>query len=231
MPTRIGAVFALALLFAGPARAQRSPDLTAYLMDDRSAEVALARTAAPRNVSDSAAVLVLTRTGYVEAVRGTNGFTCAVLRSFLGPIGDPGSWNPRVRAPHCFNPPATRTMLPVFKERAAWVLAGLSDSAIGTRVRRAYARHQLPMPAAGAMAYMMSHEQHLQDAAPENWMPHVMFYYAASQRAATWGAGDFSAPVIDVSGKDPYSPVLTIAIPVRQWSDGTPALPGATHQE
>jgi hypothetical protein len=199
-------------------------------MDDRTAEVALARTAAPTNISDSAAVLVLTRTGYVQAVPGTNGFTCAVLRSFHSPIGDPGYWNPRIRAPHCFNLPAARTMLPVIKSRAAWVMAGLSQAEIGTRVRSAYGRHQLPMPAAGAMAYMMSHEQYLGDTNP-HWMPHVMFYYGNSMPIATWGVGDTNASVLDVSGNEPYLPVRTLAIPVRQWSDGTPALPGAGHQE
>jgi hypothetical protein len=199
-------------------------------MDDRGAEIALARTAAPRNVSDSATVLVLTRTGYVQAASGANGFTCAVLRSFHSPIGDPNYWNPRIRAPHCFNLPAARTMLPVIKSRAAWVMAGLSQTEIGARVRSAYGRHQLPMPAAGAMAYMMSHEQYLGDADP-HWKPHVMFYYGNSMPVATWGVGDSNASVLDVSGNEPYLPVLTIAIPVRQWSDGAPALPATGHQE
>jgi hypothetical protein len=221
---------ALALLSARPVGAQQTPDLAPYLMDDRAAEVALARSAAPGNVSDSAAVLVLTRTGYVQAVAGTNSFTCAVLRSFLGPIGDPNSWNPRVRAPHCFNRPAALTMLPVIKARAAWVMAGLSETEIGARVRSGYAHHQLPMPASGAMAYMMSHEQYLANDDP-HWMPHVMFYYGNAMSAAALGAGRSNASVIDVSGSDPYSPVLTIAIPVRQWSDGTPALTGSSHQE
>ncbi len=231
MPTKILTVAALALVVARPMGAQQIPDVASYLMDDRAAEVVLARSAAPRNVSDSATVLVLTRTGFVEAAGGTNGFVCAVLRSFLGPIGAANSWNPRVRSPNCFNPPAARTILPVLKERAVWVLAGLSETEIGTRVQRAYAAHEFPMPAAGAMAYMLSREQYLDDAPPQNWMPHLMFYYDASLGAATVGVGDLNASVLDLSGKDHYSPVLTLGIPVRRWSDGTPALPGAGHQE
>ena len=57
--------------------AQQLADLAPYLMADRAAEVALARTAAPRALSDSARVLVLTRKGFVEAVAGRNGFTVA----------------------------------------------------------------------------------------------------------------------------------------------------------
>jgi hypothetical protein len=198
-------------------------------MADRAAEVALARTAAPKSISDSATVLVLTRKGYETAVQGTNGFTCAVVRSFLGPIGDPNSWNPKVRAPHCFNPPAARTVLQEIRSRAAWVMAGVSAPEIATRVQHAYATHEFPMPAAGAMTYMMSHEQYLVDEDP-HWRPHLMFYADSVVPDAMWGAGVAGAAVIDVSGITPYAPFRVMAVPVPQWSDGTPVLPAGGHQ-
>ena len=88
MTTSRAVVLALGgmLMRAAPAGAQ-SPDVTPYLMD-RAAEVSLARSAGPRTIADGVTVLVLTRTGYVEAVPGTNGFTCLVLRSFSGPATD-----------------------------------------------------------------------------------------------------------------------------------------------
>jgi hypothetical protein len=216
---------AFALLAAGPVGAQQVPDLAPYLMADQAIEVELARTAAPSQVSDSATVLVLTRSGYAEAARGANGFTCVVLRSFSGRIGDPDFWNPRVRAPHCFNPPAARTVLPAMLRRAEWILGGVSPGEITARTRRGYDSGEFSMPAAGAMAYMLSHRQHLLDADPQ-WMPHLMFYYDKSMPAAAWGAGGMTAPVIDGSAGETDVPVLTLLIPVRQWSDGTPALPG-----
>ena len=73
------------------------------------------------------------------------------------------------------------------------------------------------------MAYMLSPEQYLLDADPR-WMPHVMFYYDRSLPAAAWGAGSVTHTVIDGSAADPHSPVLVLIIPVRRWSDGTPAL-------
>ena len=228
MATRMLPLAALASLAAQPIRAQQAPDLAPYLMADGAAEVALARTAAPTHVSDSATVLVLTRNGFVEAARGTNGFTCLVLRSFAGNIGDPDFWNPRVRAPHCFNPPAVRTMLPAALKRAEWVLGGVSPTEIAARTQRAYASHEFPMPAVGAMAYMLSHEQYLVDADP-HWMPHVMFYYDKSMPAAAWGVGGATNTVIDGSAGDPHSPVLVLLIPVRQWSDDTPAILDAGH--
>jgi hypothetical protein len=226
MPRRRAALASIATLVslvAVPVSAQQSRDLSPYLIADRAAEVALARSAAPKHVTDAARVLVLTRTGYVEAARGTNGFTCLVLRSFLGGLEDPGYWSPKVRAPACFNLPASRTVLQESLKRAEWVMAGESQKEIAARTDRAYASRQFPLPAAGAMAYMLSHEQYLGDTDP-HWMPHVMFYYDRSLPAATWGAGDMSAPIIDASVGTPHSPVQTVFIPVRQWSNGTPAM-------
>ena len=229
MATNTASLAALALLgatslAAQPTTAQRIGDLTPYLIADRGAEVALARSAAPRDVSDSATVLVLTREGFVEAARGANGFTCLVARSFTGALDDAAYWNPRVRAPHCFNPPAVRTVLPEMLKRTEWVVGGVGRGEIAERTRRAYDSGEFPMPASGAMAYMLSPGQHLLDSDP-HWMPHLMFYYDRSLPAAAWGAGGVTAPVIDGSAGDPKAPVLVLYIPVRQWSDGT-AAPG-----
>src|SRR5262245_56270042 len=176
MPSRAPFFAAVALIAAGPVAAQSSPDLTPYLMD-RAAEVELARTAAPKDVSDPARVLVLTRDGYVEAAPGASGFTCLVVRSFDVPVTDPRFWNPRIRAPHCFNAAGARTVLPQMLKRAEWVMSGVSPTEIGERTRHAYAAREFPMPAAAAMAYMMSPQQYLQDGDPHSWMPHLMFYF------------------------------------------------------
>ncbi len=226
---RILPLAALALLVAGRAGAQQPTDFTPGLVPDRAAEVALARSAAPPEVSDSAAVLVMTRTGYAEAAAGTNGFTCVVLRSFSGSVNDPGFWNPRVRAPHCFNPPAVRTVLPAILKRAEWILAGASPAEVEARSRRKYAGGSFPAPAAGAMAYMLSPRAHLLDADPA-WVPHLMFYHDRSLPAAAWGAGGMTSPIFTGAGGEPDAPVLTLLIPVRQWSDGTPGPSGARGQ-
>jgi len=217
---------ALALLAVEPVRAQQARELAPYLIRDRAAEVALARTAAPANVSDSATVLVLTRKGFVQAVPGTNGFTCLVLRSFANRVGAPNFWDLRVRAPHCLNAPAVRTVLPEMLKRAEWIMSGVSPAEIAARTRRAYASHEFPMPAAGAMAYMLSSRQYLVDS---HWLPHVMFYYDRSMPAADWGASGATNVVIDGSADDVNSPILTLIIPVRQWSDGKPALSHGDH--
>jgi hypothetical protein len=224
MPNRLSVLAAIALLPAGSPAAQQSPDLTPYLISDRAAEIALARSAAAKHVADSATVLVLTRAGYVEAARGTNGFTCFVQHSFDGRIGDPGFWDPSIRAPICLNAPAVRTVLPEMRKRAEWIMAGVSPADIAIRTRKAYASHVFPMPAAGAMAFMLSPEQHLSNTDP-HWAPHLMFWYDKSMPAAIWGVGGVTNTIIDGSGLDPDAQVLTLLIPVRRWSDGKSALP------
>jgi len=219
----LASIAVLASFVTEPIAAQQSRDLAPYLIADPSAEAALARSAAPKNVSDSATVLVLTRTGYVERAHGTNGFTCLVMRSFMGGLEDPGYWSPKVRGPACYNPPASRTVLLETLKRAGWVMAGVGQSEIATRTNRAYASRQFPLPAVGAMAYMLSPEQYLGDENP-HWMPHVMFFYDRSLPAAAWGAGGMDAPIIDASFGTPHSPVQTLFIPVRQWANGTPAM-------
>src|SRR6202158_3515926 len=68
-----------------------------YLMADRDAEIALARSAAPESISRDAEVLVLGRHGYESAVKGKNGFVCMVERSWASPLEHPDFWNPKLR--------------------------------------------------------------------------------------------------------------------------------------
>jgi hypothetical protein len=64
----------------------RMAPIEQYLMTDRDAEIALARSSAPESISRDAEVLVLGRHGFETAVKGKNGFVCIVGRSnfFVG---------------------------------------------------------------------------------------------------------------------------------------------------
>src|ERR1700719_2078434 len=96
-----------------------------YRIAEPQEEIALARTAAPRSISADAEVLVLGKHGYETGVRGRNGFVCFVERSRAGRFGDAEFWNPKLRAPNCFNPPAVRSVLPQYLQRTEWALAGI----------------------------------------------------------------------------------------------------------
>src|ERR1700758_4966899 len=114
--------FALVIVFGEcwPAQAQEPKGpyasmapLEQYLMPDRNAEIALARSAAPAAISSDAEVLVLGRNGYETAVKGKNGFVCAVERGWMGPFDGElavNFWNPKLRGPICYHPPAARTI-------------------------------------------------------------------------------------------------------------------------
>jgi hypothetical protein len=69
-----------------------------YLMADRDAEIALARSAAPESIARDAEVQVLARHGFETAVKGKNGFVCLVARGWTSV---PDFWNPKVRVPMC----------------------------------------------------------------------------------------------------------------------------------
>src|SRR5229473_2633540 len=145
--------------------------LEQYLMD-RDAEIALARSAAPEAISRDADVLVLGRHGYETAVKGKNGFVCAVERGWMGPFnGDDAAnfWNPKVRGPICFNPPAARSILPLTYKRTEMILAGQSKAQIIDGIKT-FMKQELPPLEPGAMSYMMSKEQYLTDDDHHNWM-------------------------------------------------------------
>src|SRR5271156_828968 len=149
--------------------------LDQYLMPDRNAEIALARTAAPDSISHDAKVLVLGRHGYETAVEGKNGFVCVVQRSRTAGIDDPDFWNPKLRAPVCFNPPAARSYLPIVFRRTELVLTGSTKDQMFAATQSDFDKKALPLPEANSMCYMMSPQAYLGDR-DKSWHPHLMFF-------------------------------------------------------
>ncbi len=186
-------------------------------------EIALARSAAPQSISARAEVLVLGSRGYEVGVKGKNGFVCFVERSWAAPFGDSEFWNPQERGPNCFNAPAARSELTQYLQRTQWVLAGATKEQIIERTRAAVADHSFKNPEPGSISFMMSKDGHLNHD-PGPWLPHVMFFVPHGQ-AAVWGADREGSPVI---GEDGLAVETTVfVIPVRRWSDGSPAPPPA----
>ena len=180
---------------------------------DRGAEIALARTAAPASISRDAEILVLGPRNFEVAVRGKNGYVCAVGRAFGGPLSNREFWNPKNRSPICYNPPAVRSLLPYAMKQTGMALAGASKAQITAAIRAAVARKELGAPAVGSMAYMMSKEAYLTDAGSHN-LAHLMFELPP-------GAVFPNDPDSYVSW-DP-APVIEFNVPVGHWSDGSSA--------
>jgi len=220
-------VLVVTFMSAGLGRGQVRPayptmaPLAQYLMD-HSAEITLARSAAPDAISRNAKVLVLGQHGYETAVQGVNGFVCEVERGWMSPFDQAEFWNPKLRGPICFNPAAARSILPLTIKRTELVLARLSREQIKENLKAALSRKELPALEGGAMSYMMSKQAYLTDADDHN-MSHLMIY-APLTDAASWGADMPKSPVM-FGGlfQGTPEPITVFLVPVGKWSDGSPA--------
>jgi hypothetical protein len=188
-----------------------------YLMANRNAEIALARSAAPESISRDADVMVLGRHGYETAVKGRNGFVCMVQRSWTAGIDDPDFWNPKLRAPICFNPPAVRSYLPFTVKKSELILTGQSKAQMFETIKAALDKKELPTPESGAMCYMLSKQGYLSDH-DGHWHPHLMFFLPPTD-AVTWGADLPGSPIL--AANDPQDRLTVFLVPVAKWSDGT----------
>lgn len=224
--------FALVVVVAATWRAQAQDTKTPYpsmapldqYLMERSAEITLARSAAPESISLDSEVLVLGLHGYETAVKGKNGFVCIVERSWTAENDDPDFWNPKVRAPICLNTPSVRSYLPRTIKKTELILAGRSKAQMFADIKAALDKKELPTPEPGAMCYMMSKQGYLSDRAG-HWHPHLMFFAPVTDPAA-WGADLPGSPVI--AFKDTREGTTVFLVPVVKWSDGT-AAPAGEH--
>jgi hypothetical protein len=227
----VGCALSAALLAAArPIDAQAAPTpypamapMAEYQMT-KSDEVALARSAAPPSISSDADVMTLGDHGYETAVKGANGFVCIVERSWANDVGDAEFWNPKIRAPICFNPVSAHSVLPTYLMQTEWVLAGVSGPQLVERTKAAIAAGRIAPPEVGAMCYMMSKDGYLNDSGG-HWHPHLMFFLPHDAHSPpAWGANLPGAPVEGGSvGLDPASVYFVL---VAKWSDGTPSTMG-----
>jgi Putative zinc-finger len=193
-----------------------------YLMPDRNAEIALARSAAPESISSDAKILVLGWRGYETAIEGKNGFVCMVERSWTSPFNSAEFWNPKIRVPQCFNPAAARSILPLTIKRTEMVLAGLSKAQMIDSIKAGFDNKELPAPEPGAMSYMMSRAGYLNDALG-HYVPHLMFYFPLTDKSS-WGADLPDSPVtLNPQFQGGPEPITEFVIAVGKWSDGTAA--------
>lgn len=193
--------------------------LDQYLMSDQSSEVELARTGAPPSIAKDAEVMVLGRDGYKTVEKGTNGFLCIVERSWGATTDHPEFWNPKIRAPICFNAAATRTFVPIYLMKTKLVLAGKTKEEVLKTTSAALDTGELPALEPGAMCYMFSKQQYLNDEGV-HWHPHLMFFVKGDV-GKTWGADQPDSSII--AANDAEERVTIFMVWVSKWSDGSPA--------
>src|SRR5215831_19093416 len=134
----------------------------------RAREIALARSAAPAAVSDSATIYVLGAQGYEIAVRGTNGNTCYVDRARVETI-----------APQCFNAEGAATIMAMGMRRTELLHQERSVAETDRTIADGLASGRFRLPRGPVLCYMMSADQNLfdDDGKPVgHWHPHLMWY-------------------------------------------------------
>lgn len=205
-------------VFAGPVfadTAHYSKDepapIDTYLAESEQTEIALALSAAPPRISTDAAVMIFRPSGYEQVRAGENGFVCLVERSWAGDTRWAGAfWDPKIRAPICYNAHAAESVLPVYLYRTELVLAGKSRGEIAAALDAAVSAGRFKAPTGTAMSYMMSGGQYLH---PDigRWLPHLMIWMPYTAQA-DWGPNPLAGPD-PVVFRNPGGPFAMVVIP------------------
>lgn len=171
-------------------------------------EIALARSAAPVEVTSEATILVLRDNHYRTAAQGSNGVTCMVSRSL-----------PLSLEPICYDPEASITILPMEIRRVELRLAGRSPEEVDQRIAEAIGRGELTLPQRPAMAYMLSAAQILYSDAETRvgaFVPHIHLYmpYATAEQFGGLSGGLPMAPAVM---SDEGKPTANLIVFVREF--------------
>lgn len=197
------------------AQGPKYPPLSEYMMP-RDAEIALARSAAPARISDRATIKVLTTSGYQVTRDGDNGFACMVMRGWTAPTYTPAQlrdlvYDANFRAPICFDPAASRTVMPYYELRSKLGMEGKTPAQIAESVQAAYVKGELPKRDGVTFAYMWSADQNLGPGAG-HWHPHMMVFSPYYENSML-GGNEFASPLPFVTD-DAGTPFAVVVIPV-----------------
>ena len=191
------------------------PPLSEYMMTPE-AEIALARSAAPENVSAHATVKILTASGFKVAAQGDNGSVCIVMRGFSAPTYTPAQfreivYDPTIRAPICFTAPAARIVMPYYELRTRVAMEGKGPDQIAESVQAAYVKGDLPRRDGVSFAYMWSADQNLGPGIG-HWHPHMMIFCPYYENSMV-GGNEFGSLLPQVSD-DAGTPFTVVVIPI-----------------
>ena len=183
----------------------------------RAEEIALARSAAPAEISSLADVYVLRDDGPVKVQTGTNGAACMVNRDL-----HEGSLYPI-----CFDREGAATSMQRELMELKLRMQGNAEDEIARLVTAAFSNGQLRTPTRPSIAYMMSPRQILFSSAKADgrrvgaWHPHVMIAMPNAKGGDFGLANPSSVDVLSFDYEGTPSAQLVVKVPA--WSDGTPA--------
>lgn len=184
-----------------------------YVVLAEAAEIALARSAAPAEVSAEADIWVVRNGRYHLAHGGTNGNACVVIRNaaiteafledskrYLGPI--------------CYDEEGARTILRIEQRELELRMQGRTGPEIEATIAQELGSGELPTPARTVMSYMMSSGQQLYHSGKSfgNWKPHLMIY-VPGLTAADVGLHQNKYSNIIVQGQGRPTAMLRVVVP------------------
>lgn len=184
------------------------PPITRFLFEE-AYEIALARSAAPSEVSSKATVLVLKATGYEKVVDGTNGITCYVVRSWGRPVyvdDDEPNFRPEYVVPECLDPNAASVILPMQHFRTALAIKGTPASEMNRQTREAFAAGRFRRTETVSFSYMMSNQMRFRRTLKGT--PHIMVYLPDEYSNTTIGVASERGPngfFIEGGADHPYT--------------------------
>ncbi|MCI0432579.1 MAG: hypothetical protein L0271_02860 [Gemmatimonadetes bacterium] len=167
-------------------------------------EIALARSAAHPEVSDSAEVWVLGAGGFELAERGTNGVACIVARDWLASL-----------EPICYDPEAAASIMRIGMRRTELLHAGRPVQEVDAVVSAELTSGALRLPRRPAMAYMLSAGQKLinEEGRPVGrWQPHLMLYYPYLTAADLGLRGEGDPRTVIVSDNGAATSVMILIV-------------------
>jgi hypothetical protein len=157
----------------------------------RETQIKIARSAAPKEVSEKADVYILGKNGYELAAKGTNGFSCAIERERLDTM-----------EPECYDREGSQSTFKARKFVEAQRAAGVSEENIEKAVTAGYKSGQFKAPSKPGITYMLSDSNYVfdPDAKEVIHFPGHLMFYAPYATTATVGSGT-GAPYIVHPGK------------------------------
>jgi hypothetical protein len=149
--------------------AQGTPNIrTVDASTPRELQIALALSAAPHEVSESATIFVLGKHGYQKVRDGSNGFTCAIDREHVNTV-----------EPECFDGEGTKSIFQTRLRTEELRAMGKSEKEIEADIEQGYRTGRFHAPAKPGIVYMLSDQNRVFD--PEtnriiSFPGHLMFY-------------------------------------------------------
>jgi hypothetical protein len=197
------------------AQEAKYPPFSEYLLP-QAAEIALAKSAAPDNISSRATIKVLTPSGFQVMHEGDNGFVCMVMRGSAAPTFTPAQlrnlvYDAKLRAPICFNPQASETVMPYYELRNKLAMEGKTPDEITQGIQAAYSKGELHKRDGISFAYMWSADQNL--GAFGHWHPHMMVFCPYYENSML-GGNPLGNPPFPIVSDDAGTPFAVVLIPV-----------------